>query len=87
VTDNTDRIRAFGDSHTPIPSQFLTGAEMMITPDRLTETLKALSSVCDPHKDSPFSPSTLFYLAQIREVLQHEVEQLENAANHRSVAA
>jgi len=59
----------------------------MSTPDRLSEALKALCSVCDLPKDSALSPSTLFYLAQIREVLQHEVEQLENAENHISVAA
>ena len=52
----------------------------MTPPNRLSDTLKALGSVCDLLESPTISPSTLFYLAQLREVLENEVEELEREA-------
>ena len=52
----------------------------MPPPNRLSDTLKALNSVCDLLESPIISPSTLFYLVQLREVLQNEVEELERKA-------
>ena len=52
----------------------------MPPPNRLSEALKTLGSVCDLLENSTISPSTLFYLVQLREVLQNEVEELERKA-------
>ena len=52
----------------------------MAPPDRLSDTLRALNSVCDLLENPVISPSTLFYLAQLREVLENEVEELEREA-------
>ena len=52
----------------------------MTPPNRLSDTLKALGSVCDLLESPTISPSTLFYLAQLREVLENEVEELESEA-------
>ena len=49
----------------------------MTPPDRLADTLKAISAVCDLTKSPVISPNALFYLAQLRESLEREVERLE----------
>jgi hypothetical protein len=58
----------------------LTEKRQMTPPNRLSDTLKALNSVCDLLESPIISPSTLFYLVQLREVLQNEVEELERKA-------
>ena len=50
------------------------------SPKSASDTLKALGSVCDLLESPTISPSTLFYLAQLREVLENEVEELEREA-------
>ena len=52
----------------------------MPPPNRLSEALEALGSVCDLLESPTISPSTLFYLAQLREVLENEVEELVREA-------
>jgi len=58
----------------------------MPPPNRLSEALEALGSVCDLLESPLASPSTLFYLAQLREVLQNEVEQLQEEGQFQGTA-
>jgi len=58
----------------------VTEERQMTPPNQLSDTLKALDSVCDLLESPTISPSTLFYLAQLREVLENEVEELEREA-------
>ena len=58
----------------------------MTPPNRLSYALQELVFVCDLLESPVISPDTLFYLAQLREVLGNEVEQLEKEGQLRSAA-
>lgn len=63
-----------------------TRGKSMTRPSRLEKALKAYKAVCDLVQNPVISDETRMYLAQLREALDAEINDLENQ-NKKSISA
>lgn len=53
---------------------------------RLSEAVRAREAVCELMKSAVLSPSTKFYLAQLRQVLETEIDALKKQIDEAVIA-